>query len=279
MLSSPRCDGARNEYTTSVEIANAAPAASIAGPATVPSSGAVALTLAASDPGGDALTGTLDWGDGHTEPFKGAGTARHTYKTAGDHTVTLVVRDADGAEAATARHTLSVASLPAPRPKPDPTPAPNPVPTPEPGAPVQPPATGGVAGLTITKPVRITGLAVTPRCIRAGGLRATVASARTIDVRFKLDASAPVRVKLERWKDKRGAAGCPPARGYAKADGKRIAGVYSAHSKRAVEARAGVNTLTLAATDGKGKRLRPGTYLLTVRSGSASARVKLWVLR
>ncbi len=75
------------------------------------------------------------------------------------------------------------------------------------------------------------------------------------------------------------AASCPPVRGHAKADGKRIAGVYSTHSKRAVEARAGVNTVVLAATDGKGKRLRPGTYLLSIRSGTTSARVKLWVLR
>ena len=40
-----------------------------------------------------------------------------------------------------------------------------------------------------------------------------------------------------------------------------------------------MNTVTLAATDGKGKRLRPGTYLLTIRSGATSARVKVWVLR
>jgi hypothetical protein len=88
-----------------------------------------------------------------------------------------------------------------------------------------------------------------------------------------------VRFSLERWKDKRGAATCPPVRGLPKADGKRIAGVYKVHTKRAVNARAGVNTAQLAATDAKGKRLKPGTYLLTIRSGEASARVKVWVLR
>ena len=102
---------------------------------------------------------------------------------------------------------------------------------------------------------------------------------RTVGVRFRLSSAASVRFSLVRWKDKRGAASCPPVRGNAKADGKRIAGVYNAHSKRAVDARAGVNTVTLAATDGKGKRLRPGTYLLTIRSGDTSARVKVWVLR
>ena len=34
----------------------------------------------------------------------------------------------------------------------------------------------------------------------------------------------------------------------------------------------------VAATGRKGKRLAPGTYLLTVESGGASARTKLWVL-
>ena len=98
-------------------------------------------------------------------------------------------------------------------------------------------------------------------------------------MRFRLSADAPVRFSLERWKDKRGAASCPPVRGNAKADGKRIAGIYSSHSKRASRpARASTRSI-LAATDGKGKRLRPGTYLLTIRSGATSARVKLWVLR
>ena len=140
------------------------------------------------------------------------------------------------------------------------------------------PATGAVAGVTATQPLRITGLAVTPRCIRAPQLRATVAGVRTLGVRFRLSSAAPVRFSLERWKGKRGASACPPAHGKAKADGRRVAGVYTTHSKRAVDARAGVNTVTLAASDGTGKRLRPGTYLLTIRSGESSARVKVWVL-
>ena len=60
-------------------------------------------------------------------------------------------------------------------------------------------------------------------------------------MRFRLSSDASVRFSLERWKDKRGASACPPVRGNAKADGRRIAGVYTTHSKRAVDARAGVN--------------------------------------
>ena len=39
-----------------------------------------------------------------------------------------------------------------------------------------------------------------------------------------------------------------------------------------------MNTVTLAASDGTGKRLRPGTYLLTIRSGEVTAHAKVWVL-
>ena len=42
--------------------------------------------------------------------------------------------------------------------------------------------------------------------------------------------------------------------------------------------RKGANTVTVAATGRSGKRLAPGTYLLTVESGGVSARTKLWVL-
>ena len=278
-------DNGRTEYTATVVVTNAAPTASIAGPQTVPSSGVVALTLTAGDPSpSDQLTGVLDWGDGHTETIAGRGehTVGHTYAAAGDYTVTYEVSEVvegdrvEGpkGERVTARHTLSVASLPAPRviPTPEPTPEVTPAPT-------TTPATGAVAGVTATQPLRISGLAVTPRCVRAPQLRAAISSAKTVGVRFRLSADASVRFSLERWKDKRGAGSCPPVRGNVKADGKRIAGIYNVHSKRALAAHAGVNTVTLAATDGKGKRLRPGTYLLTIRSGATSAWVKVWVLR
>ena len=193
----------------------------------------MALTLTAGDPSpSDELTGVLDWGDGHTETIAGRGehTVGHTYAAAGDYTVTYEVSEVvegdrvEGpkGERATARHKLSVASLPAPRVIPTPTPTRRrrrrrPPPT---------PATGGVAGVTATQPLRISGLAVTPRCVRAPQLRAAIAGAKTVGVRFRLNADASVRFSLERWKEKRGAGSCPPVRGNAKADGKRIAGIY-----------------------------------------------------
>jgi hypothetical protein len=45
-----------------------------------------------------------------------------------------------------------------------------------------------------------------------------------------------------------------------------------------VNARAGVNKSTVAATGRKGKRLQPGTYLLKVTSGTTTTRTKFWVL-
>ena len=219
-------DGGRTEYTATVVVTNAAPTASIAGPQTVPSSGVVALTLSAGDPSpSDELTGVLDWGDGHTETIDGRGehTVGHTYAAAGDYTVTYEVSEVvegDRARAGRARHRPAHAErrlAAGPAPNPEPTPEATPAPT-------AAPPTGGVAGVTATQPLRITGLAVTPRCVRASQLRATIASARTVKVRFRLSADASVRFSLVRWKDKRGAASCPPVRGNAKADGKRIAG-------------------------------------------------------
>ena len=91
-----------------------------------------------------------------------------------------------------------------------------------------------------------------------------------MSVRFSLNAAADVRLSLERWTGKPGAKRCPAPTGKAKADGRKIPGVYSPRSGRAVAARAGVNSLTLAATGRRGTLLRPGTYLLTVRAGDAS---------
>lgn len=268
-------DGARSEYETTVTVTNAAPTASISGPVVVPASGQVTLEVAGKDAAPGDLTGTLDWGDGTKEPFAGSGPRSHTYAAAGDYTVTLVVHDAHGGESVPARHTLSVAALPAPKPN-DPVPTPEPESTPAPTAPAAP--QGGVLGVTAKPDARISGLQVTPRCIRAPGLRAVAAAKRTVTVRFRLNADAPVRFDLKRWKGKSGAASCPPVRGRKQADGRRIPGVYSAHSERALQARAGVNTVTLAATGSDGKRLKPGTYLLTVTSGDAKVRTKVWVL-
>ena len=254
-------DGGRREYDATVIVANVAPTATITGPDAVPSSGAVTLQVAAVDPGVDALSGTIDWGDGTTESLT-LGALSHTYAAPGAYTVTVRARDDDGADAAPVTHALTVAAAPA-APTPTATPAPAPAP------PVMPAAVRKLA---------IDGLKVTPRCIRAAGLRAITAQRRTVAVRFNLNAAADVRLSLERWTGKPGAKRCPAPTGKAKADGRKIPGVYSPHSGRAVAARAGVNTVTLAATSRRGTRLRPGTYLLTVRAGDATARVKVWVL-
>ncbi|HEX6027334.1 MAG TPA: hypothetical protein VFZ00_35365, partial [Solirubrobacter sp.] len=135
------------------------------------------------------------------------------------------------------------------------------------------------AGVTGASTLMIDRLRVTPRCLRAPNLRAVVSQRRrTLTVRFRLSAPAPVSFSLQRWTGKRGASKCPPARGKPKRNGRRIPGVYSPQANRTVGARTGVNQVTIAATGRRGKRLRPGTYLLIVRAGAVTARTKVWVL-
>ena len=250
-------DGASNVYTANVTVGNVAPTATITGPDAVPSSGAATLTLAIADIGDDTLSSLLDWGDGTTETVTGAGekTVNHTYTSAGAKEITLVATDSDGAKSAVARHTLTVAAVPA-------APAPTPSPTVTPKAAKQ----------------TITGVKITPRCLRADDLRARIARTQTMKVRFSLATAAPVKFTLQRLSGKGGASKCPPARGVKHPDGKRVPGVYRPFTNKSVNVGKGANTVTVAATGRRGKRLAPGTYLLTVESGGVSARTKLWVL-
>ena len=119
---------------------------------------------------------------------------------------------------------------------------------------------------------------ITPRCLRADDLRAKIAKAQTMKVRFSLGTAAPVKFTLQRLSGKGGASKCPPARGVKHPDGKRVPGVYRPFTNKSVNVAKGANTVTVAATTGKGRRLAPGTYLLTIESGGVSARTKLWVL-
>jgi hypothetical protein len=249
-------DGGRRQYTATLTITNAAPTATIAGPDAVPSSGATTLTLQLADAGDDTLTSSLDWGDGTTDTIDGAGekTATHTYTAPGEKTITLVATDSDGAKGE-ATHTLTVAAAPA---------------APAPPATTTPTAT--------TPKQTITGVKVTPRCLRADDLRARIAKARTMKVRFTLGTAAPVKFALERLSGKRGASKCPPPRGRKHPDGKRVPGVYRPFTDKSITVKKGANTVTVAATGKRGKRLAPGTYLLTVTSNGVSARTKLWVL-
>ncbi|RKQ90613.1 hypothetical protein C8N24_0425 [Solirubrobacter pauli] len=248
-------DGGRNAYTTEVVVRNVAPTLALSGSGSVTAGQPYALTLTAADAGGDALTGTISWGDGTTDAYAPAAT--HVYGTTGAYTVSVTVRDKDGAEV-TATHAVTVTATPA---APAPTPA---------------PSTGvrgvGVTNLQLTR-LRIAG----SRCVSGSGLRAVTAAARTLKVQFRVSAGTPVTFTLKRW-GKPGASKCPPSTGVAQQGGNKIPGTYSPFSRRAVTAKAGLNTVTLATRTGKGKALKPGTYLLTVTAGDVTARTKVWVL-
>ena len=252
-------DGGRRVYDTTVTVANVAPTNTVTGPDAVPSSGAVSLQVDLGDvSAADTLSATIDWGDGTSDTVTGRGvqTVSHTYGRSGEFTVTVVTTDSDGAKSAPATKTLTVAAAPA-------APAPAPAPAGHPRrAQAHDRSAAGHARAASAPP----------------NLRAVVAQRKTLSVRFRLSTAAPVKFSLERWTGKRGASKCPPATGKAKSGGRKIPGVYSPHTGRTVAARAGVNTVTLAATGRKGKRLTPGTYLLTVTSGTTSARTKVWVL-
>jgi hypothetical protein len=124
----------------------------------------------------------------------------------------------------------------------------------------------------------ITGTKITPRCLRADNLRARISKTQTMKVRFTLGTAAPVKFSLRRLTGKGGASKCPPTRGRPHPDGKRVPGVYRPFTDKSVTAAKGANTVTVAATGRRGKRLTPGTYLLTVSSGGTTSRTKLWVL-
>src|SRR5262249_23760069 len=151
---------------------------------------------------------------------------------AGEKTITLVATDSDGTKSAPATHQLAVAAAPA---------------APVVAAPAPKQA--------------ITGVKVTPRCLRADDLRARIAKTRTMKVRFSLATAAPVKSTLQRLSNKGGASKCPPARGVKHPDGKRVPGVYRPFTNKSVSIGKGANTVTVAATGKRGKRLAPGTYL------------------
>ncbi len=231
----------------------------------MPASGEVTLNVAATDV--DTLTGTVDWGDGTVVPFA-AGDVSHTYASAGARTVTVRVSDNGrrrGHGHARARRRLAARADHA---------------HPDRDARADDDATvpsGGVLG-AVESNVRISRVQVTPRCIRAEGLKAVSSAAKTIKVQFRLNTAADVKFSLKRAKGKTGFTNCPPAKGVAQKGGRKVPGVYSPFSGRAVTANKGLNTVTLAATGRKGKTLKPGTYLLTITAGDVSVRTKVWVL-
>jgi len=95
---------------TQINIANAAPVVKPrlvdAGgqTPTVPVAGEqITVDLGTTDPGGDALTYTIDWGDGTlTNQAISGNTATHTYEFPGSYTINITATDSDGATSATA---------------------------------------------------------------------------------------------------------------------------------------------------------------------------------
>ena len=211
-------DGGRREYDATVTVANVAPTATITGPDAVPSSGAVTLQVARDGPGRGRGERDDRLGRRHDRATDARRRLPHLRGTRRVHR-DGARRDEDGGDAAPVTHALTRRRRPRAAPDPDPD-----------------SAVPGHAGSGASS--RSTALQVTPRCIRAANLRALTAQRRTVNVRFNLSAAADVRLSLERWTGKPGAKRCPTPTGKAKADGRRIAGVYSPHSGRAVAARA-----------------------------------------
>ncbi|ADB51796.1 hypothetical protein [Conexibacter woesei] len=105
-----------------------------------------------------------------------------------------------------------------------------------------------------------------PRCVRAGRLP------RRIAVRFQLAAAGDVRLVLERRRGDGAPRRCPRTTA-----GSRPHGSFSVVDRRSVPGRAGANAVTLLRA--VRARLRPGTYLLTVTAGTATARSVPTVLK
>jgi PKD repeat protein len=107
-------DGSASDTaTTTVTVTvqpNRAPAAVLAGPSTAALDTAVSFDGAAStDPDGDALSYTFDFGDGTVTAPGAANSAEHAYTGAGSYTVTLTVADGRGGTSSDT-HTLTVAN-------------------------------------------------------------------------------------------------------------------------------------------------------------------------
>ena len=251
-------DNARTEYTATVVVTNAAPTASIAGPQTVP---VKRCRGAHADRGRSLPVGRADRRPGlgrrphgdHRRSRRARGRPAPTRPPAITRSPTRSARSsraiasrAPRASASTARHTLSVASLPAPRVNPTPEPTPDPRPTPAPTTAPTPPA-GGVAGVTVD--ASRCGSAASSRhaALRARGATCapTIAGrAARSALRFQPRARRPR--SASRWCAGRTSAvvGLVPAG--PRASPRPTAGASPAstttHSKRAVEARAGADT-------------------------------------
>jgi hypothetical protein len=92
-------DGGVGQAGGSVTVTNVAPTLTLSGAATVAEGSPYTLTLSASDPGADSLTGwTISWGDGSVETVAGSATfATHTYADGPvSYTISATATDEDG---------------------------------------------------------------------------------------------------------------------------------------------------------------------------------------
>ncbi len=271
-------------YTADVVATNAAPTATVTAPLTTPINTPLSFALGATDPSSADAAGTLSyavaWGDGTTSTVTGPATASatHAYATAGTYTVSVVATDKDGGASAPATTTVTIPPAP-PAPKPS---------TGGTGSGASAPVTGASAPAAV--PVTVSGLAVTPRC-----LKASTATTRSVKLSYKLSGAATVRVTLQRATGSRAARTCPPQRGAKQDDGSYKPGSYAPVSTQQTTAtsvligqspkKALVAALRPSALVAKGQRLTAGTYLLTVTPLAADgkaltpARVKFWVLK
>jgi hypothetical protein len=260
-------DGGITTKTTDVTVTNGVPTASITAPTPAVAGSALEFTLGAADPSSvdakDAFTYEVDWGDGSAkETITGSDStkATHTYATSGSYTISVVAVDKDGGRSAATTKSVTIAALPQSPPL----------------SPVTPAA----------EIARVSGLSVRPRCVSAG---------RKVTLRYRLNTAAEVRVGIQRrngsdWRH------CPPAHGVKKPSRKPGPVTYAPVTRTQVRtSKPGGNTLVVAsrafgydlplALITKGRKLRPGTYLVTLTTldangrALASAKVKFWVLR
>ena len=257
-------DGGRREYTTTVTVENTAPVVKITGAEDVPASGEVTLNVAATDV--DPLTGTIDWGDGTVVPFA-AGDVSHTYASAGARTVTVRVerlRRRRRHGHARARRRLAARADHA-----------------DPDRDAHPDDDGAVRrrarrrGVQRAHLARAGHAALHPRRGPEGRQRRGQDDQGAVPPQHR--GRRQVQPRPREGQDA-ASSNCPPAKGVAQKGGRKVPGVYSPFSGRAVTANKGLNTVTLAATGRKGKTLKPGTYLLTITAGDVSVRTKVWVL-
>ena len=103
-------DGLTSSVATEAVVANVVPVVGSVAPANLLAGETFVVTTGFTDPGADAFSATVDWGDGSPATVATLGdrslAASHRYTTAGVFTVTVTVSDDDGAGTATTTVTV-----------------------------------------------------------------------------------------------------------------------------------------------------------------------------